>query len=466
MLEYLRNASDKPVAKILMGILIFSFVGWGVADWILGGSARDSVVATVGDTEITVNEFTNARGREMAGLSRDAQKRIYADDAVARNFYGGVLAGLVNNAMVDSRARDLGFVVTDKRIADEIKTFPEFQSGGVFSPARFYTVLNNSGFTEDGFAAFMRGQIMRGYVLGPVGVSVGVPDFATVAAYNARYAMRKIEYVTVPFADFAVGNPTDDDLREYYARNPKILPETRDVSYVFIAADLSKPDIYDAAYARATAAEDAIIGGESLADAARAADAKSGSWSNVSRAKMPNDKFVDDLVAAKMFAIADGTESEILETKSGFVILRVEKINPEHAADFATVRDGLIAGWKRDAQTKKAYLRANERMVDKDMKGAKSVSVSRADGAPTDVLVAAFAQPVGTTAIVQGADAFYVLRVAAVTTPKMDTVKRANLTKELKNMTARQLMDDYNAFLQRRYKVEINEKTFERFIGN
>lgn len=57
MLEYLRNAADKPVAKILIGILAFSFIGWGVAEWIFGGSVGDTTLVRVGNTEITMQQF-------------------------------------------------------------------------------------------------------------------------------------------------------------------------------------------------------------------------------------------------------------------------------------------------------------------------------------------------------------------------------------------------------------------------
>ena len=48
MLEYLRNASEKPVAKILISILAFSFVGWGVAEWIFGGAVGDNTLIHIG----------------------------------------------------------------------------------------------------------------------------------------------------------------------------------------------------------------------------------------------------------------------------------------------------------------------------------------------------------------------------------------------------------------------------------
>ena len=71
MLEYLRNASEKPIAKILISILAFSFVGWGVAEWIFGSTANDNTLVQVGDTEISAQEFNLEKSRELAQLSKD-----------------------------------------------------------------------------------------------------------------------------------------------------------------------------------------------------------------------------------------------------------------------------------------------------------------------------------------------------------------------------------------------------------
>ena len=70
MLEYLRNASEKPIAKILITILAFSFVGWGVAEWIFGGVAGDNTLLNVGEAEISAQQFNAEKSRELAQLSR------------------------------------------------------------------------------------------------------------------------------------------------------------------------------------------------------------------------------------------------------------------------------------------------------------------------------------------------------------------------------------------------------------
>lgn len=473
MLEYLRNAADKPLAKFLIAILAFSFVGWGVAEWVFGGSRGDTTLVRVGNADVTMQEYNAERSRALAQMTRDESRAVYTDAQTGAQFTARVLGDLSTQRMVENRANDLGFVVTDGRIAREIREFPEFQSNGHFSAYLFDVVLNNSGYSEDAFANVLRNQVLRGYVLGPIAVPMNVPQFALTAAYNARYGQKKIEYATVKFSDFKVGQPTDAQLQEYYAAHPQVVPEHRTVSYVLIPADMSKPDSYDAALANAQKVEDDIIAGESMATAAKRHNAKYVSLKSFAADGRPADAILTDKMVAKIFDMDAGLESELTETKQGFVIVRVDKIDPQHNAEFASVKKNLIADWQRDAQRKQAYVRANEILVDlnKDGKFAgkklstKSATVSRTSGAPTDVLVAAFRANANDNSIVSAADAFYVLHTGDAVAPTVDTKKMADLRKELASTQSREITDDYNSFLIRTYPVKINHKVYDKFFA-
>lgn len=468
MLEYLRNVSEKPLAKVLIALLAFSFIGWGVAEWILGGAARDTTLVTVGGEKISMQQYSNEKSRTLANMTREEQRATYADSAKTNALSAQVLATIITQQMVQNRANDLGFVVSDHRVAREIREMSEFQQNGQFSSFLFNTVLNQSGLTEEQFASILRGQIMRSMTLGALSAPMSVPQFAINAAYNARYATRDIEYATVKVSDFKVANPSDDELKTFYAQNPHTVPETRAVSYVLVPADMGKPDEYDAKYAIALKVEDDIIAGENMEATAKKHDAKYISIKPFAKFAKIDDKIITDDVMPKVFDMAQGEDSELMETKDGFVIIHIDAVNPEHNAEFETVKKNLIADWKHDRQTKDAYIRANELLVDlnngKKLSGAKSVSVSRTSGAPMAVLSGAFNNALKTNTIIPTDDAFYVLSVKSEKMPKADTKKTDELRKEMQESALRGLRDDYNEFLKRKYPTKINKKVYDRFF--
>lgn len=469
MLEYLRNAADKPVAKILIGILAFSFVGWGVAEWIFGSVAGDDTLVKVGNKEISIQDFNLEKSRQLATMDRDEQRLVYTDALAGQQFNDNILTLLAAQKMTENRADDLGFVVTDKRIADEIASFPEFQLNGQFSTFLFDTVLSSSGYTEAGFAEVLRSQVLRSMVMLPVSVPMNVPQFMVDAVYNARYRQIGIDYSVVDFDDFKVSEPKEEQLKEFYAKNPQRVPEQRSVSYVIVEADMAKPDSYDKAYEVAVKVEDDIIAGETMKKSAENHKAKFVNLGKFGKANIPTDEVLDERMVQRVFDMEEGLESEMIETKNGFVIVKVDKIYPEHNAEFADVKKSLVDSWKKDEQKKQAYVKANELLVDlndgKELKGKKSAVVSRTDGAPIEVLNAAFNAKAGSNSIVPGADAFYVLHVDKDVAPKNDKEKKDAVAAELKIMNSQMLIEDYNSFLKREYPTEVNEKLFNRFFA-
>lgn len=469
MLEYLRNAADKPLAKVLMFILIFSFVGWGAAEWIFGSASRDTTLVTVGDADLSVQHFNNERSSQLSEMTKDEQRAAYTDPAKASALTASVMAKITVDQLTLNRAKDLGFVVSDKRIADEIKSRPEYQANGEFSPFMFEMLVQGAGLTEQDIANALRGNMLREMVIGMTGEKIAVPGFAVDAAYNARYSKRGVDYATVKFADYKIGEPNDEQLRAYYDQNPHVVPETRSVSYVFLAADMSKPDIYDEKFKVAQQIEDMIISGDSMKTAADKHKAKYVTIKDVERGKKLSDKILSDDLVAKLFAMESGSESELLELKDGFVILRVDDVVAQHNAEFSDVKKSLVSGWKKSEQRKKAYVDANEKLIamknGEKIKNLKNANVTRTEGAPLAVLNSVFAGHEGDSALTEDESAFYIVHVGKNVMPKPDAKKKEALRKEMEKMAQRFVTDDYTQFLKREYPVKVNQKTFDRFIA-
>ncbi|MBR5355144.1 MAG: SurA N-terminal domain-containing protein [Alphaproteobacteria bacterium] len=469
MLEYLRNAADKPLAKFLMFILIFSFVGWGAAEWIFGGASRDTTLVRVGGEEISLQQFNNERSQQLASMSKDEQRASYTDPKKAAQLTNDVIAKLTTNQLALNRAKDLRFVVSDKRIAEEIKNHPQFQINGQFQPWMFDMVLQNSGLTEQDIANSLRAGVLRDMAMGAVNEKVAVPQFAVDAAYNARYAKRGIKYATVNFSDYKVDEPNDEQLKTYYASHPIVVPETRSVSYVFLTADNSKPDAYDAGYKKMQGIEDMIISGETMNAAADKGGAKFVAVPKITRGEKVSDKVLTDDLIAKLFSMESGSESELIELKDGFVILRVDNVVAEHDAEYKDVKKSLVSGWKKAEQRKQAYVKANEKLIalnkGESVKNMKDANVTRTEGAPLVVLNAAFAGQAGDNSIAEGNDAFYVVSVGKTVMPAPDKAKKESLRKELEKMSTRFVQDDYTRFLKQEYPVKVNERNYEKFIA-
>ncbi|MDR1826502.1 MAG: SurA N-terminal domain-containing protein [Rickettsiales bacterium] len=470
-LQGLRDASEKIWAKVLMGVLIFSFVGWGAASWLLGETTVNNSLVRIGAESVSVAEFEQERNRQMAQMGKDMQKKIFLDKQSLNYFNQQVLSNLSMRVLLEQHASNIGLVVSPISIANIIKGSPEFWDDGAFSTDRFDFVLDMNGITEKYFTDTLRRGELREMLLGSLNNNLSVPKFMTLAVYNSREALRKIEFSTVRFDAFAAnGTPTEDNLREVYVKNPKIVPEHRTISYVIIGAKMNQPESYDRGYESARSIEDMLVAGDAMRDAAKKMRVgfKSFEPMTVQRqtaSGVASDPILTDEIMQGLFAMEQGLESEIIESKNGFVIFRVDKIDPAHAVPFGSRRNELTVLWRRAEQEKQAYRRANEIVVD-EKKLAVSNTVSRAVGAPLEVLNAAFSAEPMKARIVPGENAFYVVKVIEEISPRMNNAKRKELEGEIKDALARQILDDYTDFLRRKYKISSNEKMMRRLFGN
>jgi len=470
-LQGLRNASQKPLAKVLMGVLMFSFVGWGVAGWIFGDTTINNSLVKIGSESVSIFEFEQERNRQLAQMEREMQRRLFTDRHTQNHFNQQILTSMATRMLLEQRAENIGLAVSPQFVASIIKNSPEFWDEGAFSTDKFDAVLTVNRITEKSFTETLRRQELREILLLSLANNLPVPAFMTQALFNAREAKRKIEFSTVRFDDFRItGTPTEDQQREVHARNPRVVPERRAISYVLVGATMNQPDSHERGYESARSVEDMLAAGDTMRDAARKMRATYRSFDPMTiqrrnaAGSLVNDQIFTEEIMHRLFVMEQGLESEIFEARNGFVIFRVKKIEPAHAVPFGERRAELTNLWRRSEQEKQAYLRANE-LLREGGKLTTSATVGRATGAPLEVLNAAFVADVNRPRIVPGDGSFHVVRVLEEITPTMNNARRREIETEVGNMLNRQILDDYTGFLQRRYKIVPNEKMMRRLFN-
>ena len=468
-LQGLRNASEKLWAKVLMGLLIFSFVGWGAASWLLGESNPTNSLVKIGSESVSLQEFEIERNRQIAQMGKEMQKQIYTDRRTQVYFNHQIMSNLATRILLEQHADNIGLAVSPTAVANIIKNSPEFWENGAFSTDKFDAVLDINGITEKYFADILRRQGLREMLLGSVANDLPPAEFMIKAVFNARHALRKIEYSTIRYDAFTVsGSPTEDNLRDVYAKNPKMIAEHRTISYIIVGAKMNVPDSYDRGFEAARSIEDMLIAGDTMKDAAKKMRGNVRSFEPMTiqkrtRGGLVSDPVLTDEIMQKLFAMEQGLESEIIETKNGFVIFRVEKIDPAQAVPFGERRTELSGLWRVAEQEKRAYLRANE-ILSEGKKLAVTTTVGRADGAPLEVLNAAFSMEMNRPLIIAGTGAFHIVRVVEETVPKMTNARKKEIAAEIQATLTRQIMDDYTNFLVRKYPIRYNDKMMKRLF--
>jgi peptidyl-prolyl cis-trans isomerase D len=369
MLRGIRTASanwlGRTVMGVVMGLLALSFAVWGIND-IFKGFGR-STLAKVGGTEIPIEQFRRAYNDRLQQLSRQVGQPISPEQAKAIGLERSVLLGMVNDAGLDQRARQMGLGLPDTEIVRRITEDPTFRSPtGKFDRGRFDQFLRAVGMSEQGIIAEQRRLMLRRQIVESVNGDVPVPKAWLEAVNEFQNQQRNIEFVTLgPAQAGDIPTPTPEQLSKYFEER-KILfraPEYRKVEVIAVTPEelgrwmeISEADIkaeFDAHRSRyvtperrhveqivfptlqeAEAAEARIKDGLSFAALAAERGLKD---KDIDLGTVSKNEIIDPAVATAAFALKDGEVSAPVQGRFGAVIVTVTKIEPEQGKSLADV---------------------------------------------------------------------------------------------------------------------------------
>src|ERR1700761_6751026 len=107
MLQAIRGQAASWIVKALFVVLIFSFVAWGVADYI-ARSRTPTSVATVGSRSIDPTALSNAVSQESQRLRQIFGSNLERDQLRQLGVVDQVLNRLIGQTLVELEAQRLG----------------------------------------------------------------------------------------------------------------------------------------------------------------------------------------------------------------------------------------------------------------------------------------------------------------------------------------------------------------------
>ena len=374
MLGAIRNAAQgvigKAIMTVVMGLIIVSFVIWGVGDMLRGFTT--STVASVGGAKISAQDYRIVYQRTLQQYQRQLRRPLTNDEAREIGLDRAVLQRLVSEAAVDEEARKLGLDISDDALREMITTNPNFRDkSGAFDPALFANAMRDMDTNERGFVSDLRKQSLRQFIVAALTTGIAAPKAEVTAEADYEGQTRSVDYFALPAA--AAGEipaPSEDALKAFYndRKSSYRAPEYRAMNILALEpetianpADVSDADA-EAAYAK-IAGKDAKFGSpekrdlqqilfpnEADADAAEAKIKAGVSFDDIVKERglktedtdlgeTTKDAMLDSAEGDAVFALPQGGVSGVLKSQFGPVIVRVKSITPSTIKPFAEVAD-------------------------------------------------------------------------------------------------------------------------------
>ncbi len=352
-----------------MGALIVSFGYWGIADIFRGYG--QSTLATVGHTEISVNEFRQLYSDKLQQLGRQFGRPLTPDQARAFGLDRQLLEQTIAEAALDEEASRLGLGQSDAETMRLILSDPNFKGvNGSFDPQRFQAIIRQFGFTEARYIADQRKLSLRRQIAGTLSAGLQPPNTLMEALMHYQDEQRSIEYVKLGAAQAGtIDPPSSAALAGYFDEHKAQFraPEYRKVAFVVVTPeeigkwqDVSDDDakklfeerkdrlgtpekrevsqIVFANVEEATAARARIASGLSFDDLSKERKLNS---SDVDLGMVSKSGILDPAFADAAFSLPSGEVSQPVQGRFGVALLKVGKIQPAVQPSYESIAQDL-----------------------------------------------------------------------------------------------------------------------------
>ncbi|MXN67638.1 peptidylprolyl isomerase [Klebsiella pneumoniae] len=323
MMDNLRTAANSVVLKIIFGIIIVSFILTGVSGYLIGGGKN--YAAKGNGQEIGRGQFENAVASERNRMQQqlgDQFSELAANENYMKTMRQQVLNRLIDESLLDQYARELGLSISDEQVKQAIFQTQAFQTNGKFDNQRFSGIVAQMGMTTDQYAQALRNQLTTQQLINAIaGTDFMLPgESDQLAALVSQQRVVREATINVN-ALAAKQTASDEEINAFWQQNQArfMAPEQFRVSYIKM----------DAASMQESASDEEIQ-----------------SWYDQHK-----DQFTQpqrnrySVIQTKTEADAKAVLAE-LQKGADFATLAKEK-----STDIISARNGGDMGWMEDAST-------------------------------------------------------------------------------------------------------------------
>jgi peptidyl-prolyl cis-trans isomerase D len=314
---------QKWLAYLVLGALALVFAAWGaygIVNLNFGGS---NYAAEANGSKIALEDAHSAWMRQQTQW----QQRLGGADLPAElraRFQDQVLEGLIRNALLTERTRNLGYRVSRASLREAVQKEPAFQIGGQYSPEAAKAALAQAGISLEAYQGQLRNEVQRIQLEGGISASDFLTPTELARLSELENQEREVRYLVVPAEQFKAAAKVDEAAVQTYYKDHSaqyLRPESAHLQYAELRLE-------------------ALAAQQSVSDA----DLHGAYEKNRSRLEVPEKRHAHHiLVTAKDDATALAQAQQVLaEAKAGKDFAQLAK---QYSQDPGSAHNGGDLGW-------------------------------------------------------------------------------------------------------------------------
>ncbi len=214
MLNSIKKYSKTFLFKLLVGIIILPFLFWGMGDVFSGGS--QNVVAKIDSEKVSTRDFVNYLN--ALNLSEKERK-----DLPKTNLIEKILSDYIGKKVLILELKDLNVLLEDASLKEIIMNDKTFFKDNKFSRTEYEKFLISSSLSAPLFETNVAEQEKKRQLLSFLSGGIEIPNFLVQYEFNKENQTKKIDFINLKkFYDKPVSQKKFDDI---YNKNKNFYTE-------------------------------------------------------------------------------------------------------------------------------------------------------------------------------------------------------------------------------------------------
>jgi peptidyl-prolyl cis-trans isomerase D len=392
MLNNIRKASDSFIIRILLAMIAFAFVGWGIKD-VLQAKSNDDLVTFSNAKNISEADFLKAKSEEINNIQRQTGANLNDTEINQLDIDDIVMQRLIEDSMIQYLVGYYDLDVSDETIIEFVKNSPAFKnSKGEFDIEIFKSAFKNSYRNEEDYLLNIKKEVLKDTLLTTLLESFKTPDIMVKNFVDYMAEVRYLDLVSIDLKnkpkDLSIESPTTETLEQFYKNNQELftLPEIRNFSLVKISNQFllnkititneelaqfyneNKEDFNGKTFEQAKNTitellnkqkyeelsiefnknlEDSVAAGSALVEIAEKFGLTLEELNNVTYDDLVNNKTGIAIAADNIFELTEGEVSYPFELQdaAGLFLVELKSIKPSKVEEFTNIKDQVTNAW-------------------------------------------------------------------------------------------------------------------------
>ena len=475
MLNNIRNFSKTWFAKILLVIIIIPFVFWGMGGVFSGGNTNN--IAKINNKSISTQDFMDHLNSSRISLETIKEN-------IENNILEEILAELISKKMIQLEEENLNLIISDKILKKRIKENENFlDENKKFSRTKYEKFLLSSNLTAIDFESRLRSNELKKNLFSYIVGGIKSPIFLSNKTFKEQNKKITIAYINLENVYKKKEGFSKADISKYIDKNKDNLKE-KNISFNYskiTPETLIGIDEYNNLFfEKIDNIENDISNGITFDELLNNYNLKSVFEENF-KSNNNNSTIINNEVIKKIFNNAKKNKIELLD-ESDFYLLyeikKVERILPSiKNTDFiAKVREIMFNKSKNDFNydlikkiSEKSFNQKNfdEISGSGSSKNKKLIisSINDNNKFSTDSVKHLYSLQKNSFGLIGDENKnIYLIKILDIAENNIS--KNSENYKKYSNLTNIKIGDSmyssYDFYLNNKYKIKINQKTFER----